>query len=116
MRTAIPNLKLTNSTQSRQGIVFFDLSSPESVESPVGAMASQKIFAALCPGVKILASLPSPNFRFGMAVMRQQRLPNLPPIGILPPNMNALYARNHHHPIQPPHGREVYVRVPVIDG
>ena len=29
------------------------------------------------------------------------------------PNMN-LYARHHHHHTQPPHGREVYVRVPVI--
>ncbi len=34
-------------------------------------------------------------------------------IGILPPIMNTLFAhKHHHHHIQPPHGREVCMRVP----
>jgi hypothetical protein len=40
-------------------------------------------------------------------------LPNFIPVGILLPNMNNLYAHNHHHHTQLPYGREVYVRVPV---
>lgn len=43
------------------------------------------------------------------------RLPNPAPVGILPPKMNNQYAHLHHHYIQLPYGREVNVRVPVIE-
>jgi len=45
-----------------------------------------------------------------------QCLPNFIRVGILPLNMNAQSPHTYHHyHVQPPHGREVYVRVPVIE-
>ena len=45
-----------------------------------------------------------------------QSLPNFIRVGILPLNMNTRSAYNyHHHYVQPPPGREVYMRVPVIE-
>ena len=43
-----------------------------------------------------------------------QGLSKVSDLVILPPNMSNRFAHTHpHHYIQPPHGREVYVCVPV---
>lgn len=55
-----------------------------------------------------------PGLRLDRQLKTGARLPNHTPIGILPPNMNNQYAHSHHLTIQPPLGREVAKRVPVI--
>jgi hypothetical protein len=58
---------------------------------------------------------PLPGLCLDRQLKTGARLPNHTPIGILPPKMNNQYAHSHHLTIQPPPGREVNRRAPVIE-